>query len=298
MTFPLFTGCAAAIITPFTRSGEIDEPALERLIRMQVSAGMDALVLLGTTGEPCALSMAERERIISLGVRLAGESMPIIVGTGANDTRKAIEYTKQAMALGADGHLSVTPYYNRATQTGLIRHFSAIADSCDLPMILYNVPARTGVSLTAETAAQLAAHPSIAGIKEASGDLALTADILQKTGGVFPVYSGCDDLILPMMAQGASGAISVVANMLPAQTRSITLACQKNCFQEARQAQDALLPLIRALFSQVSPIPIKTALAAMHLIEEEFRLPLTPMDEPHRRRLLELLLQMKLIDED
>ena len=295
MPAPLFTGCAAAMITPFRKDGFIDTDALARLIDMQINAGMDAIVLLGTTGEASTLTMQEREQIISLGVQKAQNTIPILIGTGSNDTRRAIEYAKQAKALGADGQLSVTPYYNKTTQYGLIRHFSAIADSVDLPLLLYNVPSRTGMRLEANTIKTLCEHPGIVGIKEASGDLSLSADILQKTDGAFPVYCGNDDVILPMMAQGASGAISVVANILPIQTRTITSASLSGCYDQARAAQQALLPLIRLLFSQVNPIPIKAALAAMGLIEDELRLPLTPMEEPHRTALLSLMRGMQLI---
>lgn len=295
MTAPLFIGCAAALVTPFHRDSSVDTEALVRLIDMQLLAGMDAIVLLGTTGEASTLSMQEREQIITLGVQTVNKAMPVIVGTGSNDTRRAIEYARQARALGADGQLSVTPYYNKATQRGLIRHFSAIAESCDLPMLLYNVPSRTGVGISAETAKTLCAHPGIVGIKEASGDLSLTADILKKTEGALPVYAGNDDIILPMMAQGAMGAISVVANMLPAQTRAITNACLSGCYDQAQSAQHALLPLIRLLFAQVNPIPVKAALSAMGLIEDELRLPLTPMEEPHRSKLFSLLREMRLI---
>lgn len=294
---PLFVGCAAALVTPFLPGGALDEPALRRLIAMQVDAGMEALVLLGTTGEPSTLSMTERERIITIGLEACGGRLPVIVGTGSNDTRKAIEYARQARRLGAQGQLCVTPYYNKATQAGLERHFGAILDSCDLPMILYNVPGRTGMGITAQTAAALALHPGVAGIKEASGDPALAADILHKTGGTLPVYCGNDDQILPMMAMGAVGAISVCANVVPAQTRAITHACQSGCLEQARSAQQALLALIRALFSQVSPIPVKAALAMMGLIHDELRLPLTPLEEPHRGRLREVLAQAKLLPE-
>lgn len=297
MSVPLFTGCAAAMITPFHKDGSLDMQALVRLIDMQKLAGMDALVLLGTTGEASTLTMQEREVVISLGVERAGKSMPVIVGTGANDTRRAIEYARQAKALGANGQLCVTPYYNKSTQRGLIHHFTAIADSCDLPMILYNVPARTGMSISADTARTLCSHPGIVGIKEASGDLSQTADILYHTGGALPVYSGNDDVILPMMAQGAAGAISVIANMLPAQTRAITSACLKGCFDQAKAAQNVLLPLIRLLFSQVNPIPVKAALASMGLIEDALRLPLTPLEEPFRSKLLACMRSMKLLKE-
>ena len=213
----------------------------------------------------------------------------MIIGTGSNDTRRAIEYARQARKLGAQGQLSVTPYYNKTTQNGLIRHYSAILDSCDLPMILYNVPSRTGMSMNPDTLAQLAVHPNVAGLKEASGDLSLAADFIQRTHGELPLYCGNDDLIVPLMALGVAGAISVCSNILPLQTRLITFACQNGCFDEAADAQQALLPLMRALFAQVNPIPVKAALAMMGLIHDVVRLPLVPMDEPYRSRLQRVL---------
>lgn len=291
---PIFTGCATALVTPFLPDGSVDTGALKRLILLQLDAGIDALVLLGTTGEPCTLSMDERERVIVTGLETVGGRIPVLIGTGSNDTRRAIEYARQAQKLGAQGQLSVTPYYNKTTQTGLIRHYSAILDSCDLPMILYNVPSRTGVSIRPDTLAQLAVHPHVAGLKEASGDVSLAADFLACTHGELPLYSGNDDLIVPLMAIGASGAISVCSNILPLQTRLITSACQSGCFEEAADAQQALLPLIRALFSQVNPIPVKAALAMMGLVHDVVRLPLIPMDEPERSRLKLLLSAWKL----
>lgn len=295
MKKPLFTGCAAALVTPFKRDETCDDEAFLRLIAMQKAAGMDALVLLGTTGEASTLSMNERERLITLGIQAAGNSMPVIVGIGSNDTKKAIEYARQAGELGACGGLCVTPYYNKSTQTGLIRHFSSIADSSSLPIIIYNVPSRTGMSILPETAEALSSHPQIAGIKEASGNVLLSAEIIQRTGSSLPVYAGNDDLILPLMAQGAVGAISVIANILPAQVRAITSACLTGRFGEARSAQEMLLPLIELLFSQVNPIPIKAALSALDLIEDQLRLPLTPMEEPYRGRLIAQMRKMKIL---
>ena len=289
MSAPLFTGCATALVTPFTKDGALDEAALRRLIDRQLSAGIDALVLLGTTGEPCTLTADERSRVIAAGMEAAQGRVPVIIGTGANDTRRAIEYARQAYALGAQGQLCVTPYYNKATQDGLVRHFFAIADACPLPMIVYNVPGRTGMSLTPETAASLAEHPGIVGLKEASGDVSLALRILLATEGRMPLYCGNDDLILALMAIGAVGAISVVSNVLPAQTHALTRACLSGCMEQARAAQLALLPLIRALFSQVSPIPTKAALSMMGLCEDTLRLPLTPMEEPQRGALCALL---------
>jgi len=278
---PLFSGCAAALVTPFCKDSTLDETALRRLLVRQ--QGMDALVVLGTTGEPCSLTMAERERVITIALEEA--KMPVIVGTGSNDTRKAIEYARQAKELGAQAQLSVTPYYNKTSQTGLIRHYSAILDSSPLPMILYNVPSRTGLSMTAQTVAELSLHPNVAGIKEASGDLSLTADIIAATDNATPVYCGNDDLILPMMAMGAAGAISVAANIIPMQIRSITTACAGGCLAQAQAAHSAVLKLIRILSAQVNPIPVKAALGMMGLIEETLRLPLTTLDYPYRDQL-------------
>ena len=289
---PLFTGCATALVTPFLPDGSLDIPAFRRLIVRQLDAGVDALVLLGTTGEPSTITMDERETIIRIGMEMAAGSIPVIVGTGSNDTRRAIEYAKQARMLGAQGQLCVTPYYNKATQEGLIRHFSAILDACALPMILYNVPSRTGVSISAETAAHLARHPNTAGIKEASGSVAYAAKIQESAGKTLPLYCGNDDAITALMSLGADGAISVCSNIMPMQTRALTHACMSGCFDEARSIQLALLPLIQLLFSQVNPIPAKAALSMMGLCHDVLRLPLTPMEEPQRSELLALLKTM------
>lgn len=286
---PLFIGCATALVTPFLPDGNLDEDALKRLIEIQICAGIDALILLGTTGEPSTLSMKERECVITLGIETAKNRIPIIVGTGSNDTRRAIEYAKQAKALGAQGQLSVTPYYNKTTQTGLIRHYNAILSASELPMILYNVPSRTGMHITTDTVKELSLHPLICGLKEASGNPALTAEMIEGTNGSLPIYSGNDDLIVPLMAQGAKGAISVCSNVMPAQTRAIVHSCLNGCYSEAADAQIALLPLINALFAQVNPIPVKAALSMMGLIHDQLRLPLIPLDEPYRSRLKHIL---------
>jgi len=291
----LFSGCATALVTPFLPGGALDEDALRRLILMQMNAGIDAIVLLGTTGEPCTLSIKERERIIAIGMETVNGRLPVIVGTGSNDTRRAMEYAKQAKRLGAQGQLSVTPYYNKTTQAGLLHHYEAILSCCELPMIVYNVPSRTGMSISADTAKALALHPLLAGVKEASGDPAVTAAMIFETEGRMPVYCGNDDLIVPLMALGAKGAISVCSNVLPKQTGAITHACLKGCFDEARDAQQALLPFIHALFSQVNPIPVKSALSMLGLIHDELRLPLTSLDEPHRSKLEMILRHMKLL---
>ena len=292
---PLFTGCATALVTPFLPDSTLDLPALRRLIQRQIDSGIDALVLLGTTGEPCTLSMTEREHVIKTCIETASGKVPIIIGTGSNDTRRAIEYAKQAYLLGADGHLCVTPYYNKATQDGLIRHYNMIADACALPLLLYNVPGRTGVSLQAKTVSTLAQHPNIVGIKEASSSLSLSSQILKETLSLFPLYCGNDDAITPLMSLGACGVISVCSNLLPLQMRSITHACLNGCYEEARSMQLSLLPLIELLFAQVNPIPIKAALHMTEEIHDVLRLPLTPMDDPDRGKLVTLLKDMQII---
>ena len=292
---PLFKGCATALVTPFLPDGALDEAALRRLIAIQLDAHIDALVLLGTTGEPCTLNMDERLRVIEIGLEAVDGSIPVIVGTGSNNTRKAVEYAQQACRLGAQGQLCVTPYYNKATQAGIIRHYKAILESCPLPMIVYNVPSRTGVGMTADTLLRLSRHPLITGIKEASGNPALTAEILAGSQAPLHVYCGNDDQILPLMALGACGAISVVSNAAPEQVHALTTAALNGDMQIARQKQLAMLDLIQALFLQVNPIPVKAALSMMGLIHDSLRLPLTPLEEPYREKLRLALQKMKLI---
>ena len=295
MNFPLFTGCATALITPFLPDGRLDEPALRRLLAMQIAAKMDALVLLGTTGEPCTLSMDERERIIEIGLECTGGSIPVIVGTGSNDTRRAIEYARQAQRLGAAGQLSVTPYYNKTTQSGLIRHYHAILDACSLPMILYNVPGRTGMGLSADTAAALSRHPSVVGLKEASGNSTLTGEILEKTRGELPIYCGNDDLTIPLMVLGFQGVISVLSNVMPAETSKMTSLALSGNWAEASQMQRDLLPMVKALFCETSPIPCKAAMSMMGMCRNELRLPLIPMQEANQQKLADIMRGWKLI---
>ncbi len=293
---PLFTGCATAIVTPFLPDGSLDLLSLERLITRQIDAGIDALVLLGTTGEPCTLSMDERETIIRTGMEITLGKIPIIVGTGSNDTRRSMDYALQARRLGAHAQLCVTPYYNKATQQGLIRHFSTILDVCDLPMILYNVPGRTGVSLSVQTASALAKHPQMIGLKEASGSVSFAAELLQATNGALPLYCGNDDAVTALMAMGAVGSISVCSNVVPMPMRALTHACLNGCFAEARNMQLSMLPLMNLLFAQVNPIPVKAALAMQGLTHDVLRLPLTPMEEPHRSALKTVMENMHLLD--
>ncbi|MBP3655334.1 MAG: 4-hydroxy-tetrahydrodipicolinate synthase [Clostridia bacterium] len=283
--YPLFTGCATALVTPFLPDGQLDLSALRRLIALQTDAGIDALVLLGTTGEPCTLSMQEREQIIRTGID-AAQGTPVIVGTGSSDTRLSVEFARQAASLGAAGQLCVTPYYNKCTESGLIRHYTTIMDSSALPLIAYSVPSRTGMRLSAAAAGELSAHPLFAGVKDACGDISFSADLLIAAPAV---YCGNDDQTLPLMAMGASGVISVISNLLPKETKALTDACLSGDYASARVMHERLLPIARALFFQVNPIPIKAALASRGLIHDSLRLPLTPMEEPHRSRLMQLM---------
>ena len=277
MNEQLFKGCATALATPF-RAGEVDFGALKSLIARQIESGVDALVLCGTTGEPASLSDGERRSILSLGVAMADGHIPVIAGCGSNDTCRAAALAQEAEALGADGVLLVTPYYNRASQAGLVQHFARVAQATALPVILYNVPSRTGVNLLPETARTLCRVPNILGVKEAGGDVSQAARLLEACPDA-AVYCGCDDQTLPLMALGAQGVISVASNVVPGPMTALTHALLAGDLPAARTLHRQLLPLMHALFTQVSPIPLKAALAALGLCENELRLPLTPLED-------------------
>ena len=274
MNKALFTGCAAALVTPFS-DGEIDFTAFGRLIERQIDCGTDALVVCGTTGEPATLTQEEKDAALGFAIQQAGGRVPVIAGTGANCTKMTIAQSRRAQKLGADGLLMVTPYYNKATQQGLIEHFTAAADAVDLPVILYNVPSRTGVNLLPETAARLMEHENIMGVKEASGDISQFAELSRLCSGCAALYAGNDDQVLPMLSLGAQGVISAAANAAPVQMKEIVLAWFSGEPERSRAAQLSLLPLIRLLFSEVNPIPVKAALEIMGVCRAEVRLPLT-----------------------
>lgn len=274
MNEQLFSGCGVALATPF-RAGEVDYPALSALVERQIAAGVDALILCGTTGEPSTLSREEKRRVWETGLRQARGRVPVLAGTGGNNTREVIEQSLLAQSLGADGLLLVTPYYNKTTQEGLVAHFTRIADAVSLPIVLYNVPSRTGLNMRPQTAARLCAHPRIVGVKEACGDISQAAELLHACPDA-AVYCGNDEQTLPMMAMGAQGVISVVANVAPRQMTRLVHAMLEGSLPAARCEHDRLLPLMRALFESVSPIPLKAALAALGLCENEVRLPLVP----------------------
>ncbi len=272
----LFTGCGVALATPF-KNGEVDYPALKKLLNFQLDAGTDAIVACGTTGEPATMTREEWERVLAFTVDEIAGRIPVIAGTGGNNTRDVIEKARCAKALGADGQLCVTPYYNKATQSGLIAHYTAIADDGALPMILYNVPSRTGLNLLPATVEKLAGHEMIVGVKEASGDMVQIMEILRRCGNQISLYSGSDEMTAPILAMGGSGVISVAANILPAQMRQMA----HGTAAEAAALNLQLLPLIRALFAEVNPIPVKAALHLMGICENELRLPLTPLSPEH-----------------
>lgn len=269
----IFTGSGVAIVTPFSEGG-VNYPALGRLIDRQLAGGTDAVIVCGTTGEAATMTQAERSETIAYCVERVGGRVPVIAGTGANDTRAARENSLAAERLGADALLVVTPYYNKATQQGLLRHYKTIADAVSKPVILYNVPSRTGVSILPETYAELSRHPNIYGVKEACGDLGRIQKIRNLCPSDFAIWSGNDDETAAICMLGGSGVISVAANVLPAEMHRLTALCLANDFTAAGRLQLKLKPLCDALFCEVNPIPVKTALNLMGLEAGELRLPL------------------------
>lgn len=284
----VFKGAATAIVTPLNENG-IDFESFGRLIEWQISKGIDAIVVAGTTGEGSTLTDAEHKQVIKYCVEKVAGRVPVIAGTGSNDIAYAIELTKYACSVGADAMLLVTPYYNKATQNGLIKSFTAIADASDKPCILYNVPSRTGCNLTPESCAVLAKHPNIVGIKEASGNISQIAAVANLCGEDFDIYSGNDDQIVPVMSLGGKGVISVLSNLLPAETSKICHDYLNGDVKSALSAQLKYLKLVDALFSEVNPIPAKAAMAAMGFGENYLRLPLTPMEPQNEAKLFELM---------
>ena len=271
---PVFRGSAAAMITPFDRAGELEFQRLGVQIDRQIRAGTAALVMCATTGECATLSDGEWERILDFTLQRVGGRVPVLAGVGRNDTRHTVLLCKRAQSLGAQGTLAVTPYYNKTTQAGLIRHYERAADSADIPMILYNVPSRTGMSIQAETYAELAKHPNIVGTKEASGDFSLMLQIKALCPSDFALYSGNDDHIVPMLSLGGVGVISTIANVIPAETQQICQLWEQGDTEGAAALQIRCQKLIRALFREVNPIPVKAAMALLGLDSGYVRQPL------------------------
>ena len=281
----IFQGTATALITPMNENG-VDYAAFGKLIEWQIGAGIDALVICGTTGESSTLTDEEHRQVLKFALDTAKGRVPMIAGTGSNDTDYAIDLTRYACEIGYDAMLVVTPYYNKTTQKGLIAMFTAIADASTKPIILYNVPSRTGVSIEPATYAALADHPNIAAIKEASGNISKIVETAALVGDKLDIYSGNDDQIVPLMACGGKGVISVLSNLIPAETSALCHKCLAGDFAGAMQMQKQYLPLTQALFCEVNPIPVKAAMAAMGFCEDCLRLPLVSMEDNHREVLL------------
>lgn len=286
MKNPIFKGIGTALITPMTEAGQIDYAAMERLVAYQLEGNIDALIVCATTGEAPTLQDDEHIEVIRFVAEQVGGKIPVIAGTGSNYTEHAVEMSIKARDAGANGLLCVTPYYNKCTQRGLVESFTKIADATELPMIVYNVPGRTGVNIQPATYAKLAEHPRIVGIKEANGDISSVVDTMARCGDKIDMYSGNDDQIVPILSMGGIGCISVLSNLLPAQTREICTRWFAGDVAGAAALQLRYKPLVDALFSEVNPIPAKAAMAAMGMCGETARLPLTPMEDAARANLL------------
>jgi 4-hydroxy-tetrahydrodipicolinate synthase len=290
----VFEGTSTALVTPF-RDGEIDERALHELVELQIGAGIDGLVPCGSTGESATMSFAEHHRVVEIVVSAAQGRVPVLAGTGSNNTREAIELTGHAKAAGADGALLISPYYNKPTQEGIVAHFTAIARETDFPLVVYNIPGRTASNLLPATLARLADVEQIVGVKEACGDLGQISEVIARCPDDFAVLSGDDALTLPLLAVGGAGVISTSANVAPAEMAELVTAARGGDFARARAIHYRLLPLFDALFCETNPIPLKAALAAMGRIGDEIRLPLTEITQPNRERLKVVLKELGLL---
>ena len=290
----MFKGSIVAIVTPF-KNGAVDEEKLRELVEFQISGGTDAIVPCGTTGESSTLDYEEHDRVIEIVIQQVGKRVPVIAGTGSNSTAETIELTRKAKELGADGCLLVTPYYNKPTQEGLYRHYTAIADAVDIPQILYNVPGRTAVNLLPETVALLAEHSNIVAIKEATGSLQQASEILALAGDKIDVFSGDDFITFPMMTCGAKGVISVTANIMPAEIAALVDAFRVGDLEKARQLHLRMLMINNAMFVESNPVPVKTALGLMGKCSDEVRLPLCPMSDANKGKLTAIMNEYQLI---
>ena len=290
----VFKGTATAIITPF-KNGEIDYESYANIIEAQISGGVNAIVVCGTTGEAATLSDGEHRRITEFTVEKVNGRVPVIAGTGSNDCAYAIDLSRHACAAGADALLHVTPYYNKTSQRGLVKHFSRIADACDKPVILYNVPSRTGLNISLETYKELAKHPNIVATKEASGNLSFITEVIAECGDDLYVYSGNDDQTVPLMSIGAVGLISVLSNVMPARVSRMTRLFLEGDLKASAAEQLALLKIMNAMFMTVNPIPVKTAMAMLGMCDIEMRLPLAEMSEAENEKLAGVLREYGLL---
>jgi len=285
-----FTGAGTALVTPFTKSGELDEQAVRSLGRRQIDNGIHFLVPVGTTGENPTLELSERIRMVEILVDEARGQVPVLAGCGGYNTKEIVHLAKDMQKAGADGLLSVTPYYNKPTQEGIVQHFTAIADATPLPIVLYNIAGRTGVNIETATVARLAQHPNIVGVKEASGSLSQMCDVLHATPNDFLVLSGDDALTLPLMAVGGRGVISVASNEIPREMAQMVEAAERNDFAAARAIHSRILPLMQINIVEGNPGPVKAAMAAMGLLEEIYRLPIVP-PKPESKAKIEAVLK-------
>lgn len=285
----IFTGAGVAIVTPMLEDGSVDFAGLKQNIDYQIENGTDAIIICGTTGESSTLSDEEHRDCIRCAVEYTHNRVPVIAGTGSNDTKYAIELSQEAQELGADGLLLVTPYYNKTTQRGLVAHYSMIAESVDLPIILYNIPSRTGVGFEIDTIAALAEKKNIVAVKEASGNISFAAKLMAKCGDKLDMYSGNDDMIVPLMSLGGKGVISVLSNVLPKETHEMCQLCLNNDFAAASTIQLKYLRLINDLFMEVNPIPVKEAMNMMKMPAGPCRMPLLDMSDAHKEKMLDTL---------
>jgi 4-hydroxy-tetrahydrodipicolinate synthase len=290
-----FTGVGTALVTPFTKGGALDEAAVRRLGRRQIDAGIHFLCPCGTTGESPTLTDAEKLRIVEILVGEAGGRVPILAGAGGYNTKEVIELAREMEKRGASGFLSVTPYYNKPTQEGLYQHYKAIADGTALPVIIYNVPGRTGVNVEVATLVRLAQIPNIVGVKEASGNVTQMVDICRSVPASFLVLSGDDALTLPLMSVGGRGIVSVASNEVPAEMVQMVEAAERNDFAAARVVHNRIVALMQINFIEANPVPVKAAMAAMGLLEETYRLPMCPPKPESREKILKVLKELNLV---
>jgi 4-hydroxy-tetrahydrodipicolinate synthase len=290
----MFKGTLTALVTPF-RDGEVDAPALRDLIEWQIQSGIDGLVPCGSTGESATLSHAEHDNVIKLTIEQTRKRVPVLAGTGSNSTAEAIRLTAAAREMGADGALLLSPYYNKPTQDGIFRHYKTIAASVDIPLLLYNIPGRTSSNIAPETVARLAEIKNIVGIKEASGSMDQASDIVKLCGDRIAVFSGDDALTLPLIALGAKGVIATCSNVVPRRMHDLAAAALEGDFAGAREIHYQLIPLMRALFVETNPIPVKQALAFMGKCANELRLPLVPMTAGAAEKLRVAMKDLRLV---
>jgi 4-hydroxy-tetrahydrodipicolinate synthase len=289
-----FKGAYTAIVTPFTKNGDIDEPALKDFIEFQISEGISGLVPVGTTGESPTLDIEENVRVVEIVIEQANGRVPVIAGTGSNSTKEAIEMTKLSAEIGANASLQVAPYYNKPTSEGFYRHFAAIADAIDIPLVIYNIASRTGKNIDNDTMLRIASIPTVCAVKEASGDMQQVTDLVARKPDSLDILSGDDNLTLPIVALGGKGVISVASNLIPKDMEELTSAAVAGEIEKAREIHYRLLPFFQAIFLETNPIPIKAALAEAGRLEEIYRLPMCPMSKQPRKALIDVIKKLKL----